>query len=311
MLNRQKASAEYIQQLLSRSPMPRNQVAALSGLTNTYIRDLEKGVVVNVAREKLISLAVAFNLDLIETDRMLNVFDRASLTVDDIPIFIQTTVKGHITSALLPVRDRYSLDLMMLSTERIPGRHVLVSTEPTVSLRAEGHRKYSERLLSSMHPIYNDLVESIGRKRREAVEANLASHRVEQYICHNCLKDYMRNCSDPIEKQWRIKHIAKIIDFVERFPNWHFYLVESCPTFTFVLKTPDPETGEKDKFLMTSLPPHRFQGKRTGKLTGFATDNQVIINNFKDEIEGIQKAVIKKYIDKKKLIDFLINVQNS
>lgn len=309
MLNRQEASAEYIQQVLARSPMPRNQVAAISGLTNTYIRDLEKGIIANVAREKLISLAVAFNLDLTETDRMLNVFDRASLTVDDIPIFIQTTEKGHITSALLPVRDRYSLDLMILSTERIPGRQVLVSSEPTVGLRAEGHRKHSERLLSSMHAIYNDLVEAIGRKRREAIEANLASHTVEQYICPKCLEDYVRHCSDPVEKQWRIKHIANVIDFVEQYPNWHFNLVNSCPTFTFTLKVPDPKTGEKDKFLMTSLPPHRFQGKRTGKLTGFATDNPVVIKNFKDEIEGIKKVVIKKYLDRKKLVAFLMAIQ--
>ncbi len=309
MLNRQEASAEYIQELLAKSPMPRNQVATISGLTNTYIRDLEKGIIANVAREKLISLAVAFKLDLIETDRMLNIFDRASLTVDDIPIFIQTTEKGHITSALLPAGDRYSLDLMMLSTERIPGRHVLVSSEPTVSLRAAGHRQYSERLLSLMHPIYNDLVEAIGEKRREAVEANLASHTVEQYICPKCLEGYIRHCSDPVEKRWRVKHIGNVIDFVEQFPNWHFNLVESCPTFTFMLKIPDPKIGEKDKFLMTSLPPHRFQGKRTGKLTGFATDNQVVIKNFKDEIEGIKKVVIKKYRDRNKLVAFLKAIQ--
>ena len=308
MPSRQEASAEYIQQLLSKSPMPRNQIAAISGLTNTYIRDLENGIIANVAREKLISLAVAFNIDLIETDRMLKVFDRASLTVDDIPIFLQTAEKGQFTSALLPLRDRYSLDLMMLSTERIPGHQMLVSSEPPVSLQAEGHRKYSERFLSSTHKIYNDLVEAIGRERWKVLEASLTSHTVEQYICPNCLKDYVHICSDPVEKQWRIKHIGNVIEFLEQFPSWDFKLVESCPTLIFMLKIPD--TAEKDKLLMmVSLPPHRFQGKRTGKLTGFATDNQVVIKNYKVEIEAIKKTVIKKYQDRKQLIAFLKNIQ--
>ena len=290
--------------------MPRNQVAAISGLTNTYIRDLEKGIIANVAREKLISLAVAINLDLIETDQMLNVFDRAPLSVGDISIFLQTSEKGHITSALLPVRDRYSLDLMMLSAERIPGQHIVVSSEPTVCLRADGHRKYSERRLCKTHSIYGELVEAIGRERLKALETNLASYPAEQYICPKCLEDYIKLCDDPVEKEWREKHIRNVIDFLMRFPNWNFYLVETCPTFIFVLKIPAPETGENDKILITRLPPHRFQGKRIGKLTGFTTDNQVVIQNFKDEIEGIRGVIIKKYLDRKKLIDFLKNLIN-
>jgi transcriptional regulator with XRE-family HTH domain len=90
VIDRQEASAEYICKLLAQSPMPRNQVAALSGLTNTYIRDLERGIIANVGRDKLISLSVALNLDLIETDQMLKIFDRSPLSLDDIGIFLQT-----------------------------------------------------------------------------------------------------------------------------------------------------------------------------------------------------------------------------
>ena len=300
-----EASAEYIRQLLSKSPMPRNQVAAISGLTNTYICDLEKGIIANVARTKLISLAVALNLNLVETDQMLNVFDRAALTRDDIPIFLETTEKRHISSALLPVRDRYSLDLMMLSAEKIPGEHVLVSSEPTVCLRAEGHRKYSERRMAAAHPIYDELVETIGRERRAALERNLEEHLFTQYICPSCLEDYIRRCQDDIERGWRLKHIENVIEFLERFSNWHFYFINTCPTFNFVLKTPAPKTGENEKLLITRLAPHRFQGKRSGKLTGFTTDNQVVIQNFKEEINGIKNVVIPEYRDRKKTVAFL------
>ncbi|MCB2191801.1 MAG: helix-turn-helix transcriptional regulator [Deltaproteobacteria bacterium] len=308
MYDRKQASAEFIQKLLAQSPMPRNQVAVISGLSNTYIRDLEQGIIANVARDKLIALAVALNLDLGQTDQMLNIFDRAPLSLQDIPIFLATAEKGTITSALLPVRDRYSLDLMMLAAERLPGPHVVVSSEPTVCLRAPGHRLYSERRLAETHPIYGELVETIGRERRQVMEKNLAQHPVEQYICKKCLEDYLLLCEDPVEKKWRVKHLRNVMACVERFAKWKFLLINSCPTFSFVLKAPDPSTGESDKLLITRLAPHRFQGTRTGKLTGFTTDNQVIIQNFKDELRGLAGAVHREYLDRNNLLDYLDNL---
>ncbi|MGD9123840.1 MAG: helix-turn-helix transcriptional regulator [Desulfarculaceae bacterium] len=308
MYDRKQASAEYIRGLLANNPMPRNQVAVISGLSNTYIRDLEQGIIANVARDKLISLAVALNLDLNETDNMLNVFDRAPLSLKDIPIFLATAEKGTITSVLLPVRDRYALDLMMLSAERIPGRHVVVSSEPTVCLRAKGHRMYSERRLVARHPIYGELVEAIGRKRLQALEQNLASHQVEQYICRDCLEDYLRLSVDPIEREWRVKHLQNVRDFLHRYDNWKLFLINSCPTFSFVMKMPMAGTGENDKLLITQLPRHRFQGQRTGKLTGFTTDNQVVIQNFKDELQGLVGTIHSQYLDRKNLREYLDNL---
>ena len=305
MFDRKQASAHFVTELLAKSPMPRNQVAVISGLSNTYIRDLEQGVIANVAREKLIALSVALNLDLVRTDRLLNVFDRAPLSLHDIPIFLQTAEKGTITSALLPVRDRYSLDLMMLAAERLPGRHVVVSTEPTVCLRAPGHRLYSERRLVEHHLIYGELVEAIGRERRLALERNLARHQVENYLCRDCLEEYLDLCKDPEEKKWRVRHLTNVLEFLDRYPNWKLYLTNSCPTFSFVLKSPDPKTGQGEKLLITRLSPHRFQSRRTGKLTGFTTDNQVVIQNFKEELSGLRETIDPLYGDPDRLKQYL------
>ena len=230
--------------------------------------------------------------------------------MQDIPIFLATAEKGNITSALLPVRDRYSLDLMMLSAERLPGRHVVVSSEPTVCLRAEGHRLYSERRLVEQHPIYGELVEAIGRERLRALEGNLAAHPVENYICRHCLEDYLRHCGDPAERQWRIKHLEKVRDILMRYDNFKLFLINSCPTFSFVLKMPLPETGENEKLLITRLPPHRFQSPRTGKLTGFTTDNQVVIQNFQDELRGLAGTVHQELLDRDKLLVYLGSLIN-
>jgi len=160
-----------------------------------------------------------------------------------------------------------------------------------------------------MHIIYHELVEAIGRERRKAVEANLAAYAMDVYVCSNCLQEYIRYCNDPIEKSWRIKHIKTIIEFIEKFDNWHFRLTESCPTFCFILKIPAPHTKKKNQCILTNLPRHQFQTKIGGKLTGFVTDNPVFIENFINELIRVEQVVLEEYFDRRKLIDFLTNVQ--
>ncbi|MEE9497016.1 MAG: helix-turn-helix transcriptional regulator, partial [Desulfobacterales bacterium] len=152
---KQKVSADHVKMLLKRSRMPRNQVAAISGLSNAYIRVLEHGESASVAREKLINFAVALNLDLHETDDLLTVFDRTKLTVDDIPNFINTSKQMRISSALLPLRDVFIIELMFLSIEWVPGHNLVVNDRPTAALRPEGYRTHSCADMENTHPIHN------------------------------------------------------------------------------------------------------------------------------------------------------------
>ncbi len=56
-------------------------------------------------RRKLLRLAVALNMNLNRIDEMLRVFDRASLSPDDIDGFIESAHKRKTTTALFPLRD--------------------------------------------------------------------------------------------------------------------------------------------------------------------------------------------------------------
>ena len=76
MDSREKACVDFVKAIINKCPMPRNQIAKLSGLTNTYIRDLENGRYDSVRRKKIIALAMAVNLDLNETDELLKLFER-------------------------------------------------------------------------------------------------------------------------------------------------------------------------------------------------------------------------------------------
>ena len=87
MLNREFSGAKMVRELTSKSALPRNQIATMSGLTNTYLRDMEQGNAKNVNRERIISLGVALSLKLEQIDLLLKAFDRNPLSDDDIPLF--------------------------------------------------------------------------------------------------------------------------------------------------------------------------------------------------------------------------------
>jgi transcriptional regulator with XRE-family HTH domain len=295
----------YIANLLDQSPVSRNQIAAISGLSNPYLRELEQGHIANVGREKLIAFAVALNLDLRTTDEMLGIFDRAGLSEQDIPLFLEVSKKCRISAALHPVKDDFTFDLVIFAAEQIAGDHVLVSPRPAACLRPEGHRLYTEKDLVQDHPLYGPLVETITLERRRNLMFQLIDHPVEQYICKKCLEDYITRCSDPLEKAWRIKHIKNTMQFIDSYSRFRFFLTTECPSFSFIIKTPKNNSAHTEKLILTALAPHRFQVKTTGLLSGFATDNQAVVLNFKKELKSIQATVVEAFTEKDKLLNFL------
>ncbi len=297
--------AEFVTSLMEQVSLPRNQIAAQSGLSNTYIRDLEQGRILNVGREKLIAFGVATNISLQKMDELLEVFDRARLSESDIPHFVDTAQRKRFTSALLPVKDDFTLGLAMLASELKPGPHVVVSSEPTVCLRLEGHRLYTQRRLVESHPIYGPLVETIGRERFQALVANLGSHPVDNYLCRSCLEDYIRTCADPQERAWRVKHLQNVAWFIQNSPRWNLFLTNACPTFSFTLKQGQQGGKQPNRLIITRQPPHRFQGPRSGKLAGFVTSNEVMVEHFKSELGSLQPSILDEYRDRERLVDYL------
>lgn len=299
------ARSLFIQDLLHKSPLSRNQIASISGLSNPYILDLEKGAIANVGRDKLIALAIALDLGLNEIDEMLNVFDRAPLGVDDIPLFLDTAERIHISSALHPVRDSFTFDLVLLSVERREGCHVIVSPRPASCLRVEGHRSYAEKELLARHPLYGGLVEAIVKERKHRLLLNLSHYPVEQFVCKECLTDYIERCRDPREREWRLKHIRSAINLIETYENFRFHLITECPSFIFVLKSPTASDLDADTLVIANIPPHRYQVTSSGVLAGFTTENPAVIVNFKKELQAIKDTVIEDFEDRRCLVTFL------
>ena len=290
---------------MDKIPKPRNQVASISGLSNAYIRELERGAFTKVGREKLISLAVALDLNLSETEELLAIFDGSKLTKDDIPMFLETAERGRISSALYPISSAISQLLLFPSVEKIPGHLIIVADRPTGILRAEGHRTYIERHTAKAGSIYCDLMEAVIRRRKHYLVKKLEEYPVDQYICREILDDYVSKCDDIKEREWRVRHIENLLWHLKNYDNFALYLTKVSANFAFTLNLPAESEKETAKLLFVAKQLQFLREPRSGRLTGFATDNQIVIQNFKKEVEFIKETVIEEFLDRRKLENYL------
>ena len=305
MNDRQEAKANYISELLTSLPNPRNQIASISGLTNTYIRDLEQGNIVNVPREKLIALAMAINLDLNETNQLLRVFDRASLSTDDVDFFANALDKMKLTSAVYPICDYYSYELACASIEQHPGNQIIVNDRPTNSLKEPGHRSYSEAAVGDQHEIILKFTEKIGIKRRQILEKVASKHVVEHIIFRENLENYLLQCEDKTERRWRKHHLANLVYMIKTYPNFKLYLVETASSLLFTIKYAIKSKTKSPMLTYCAIGSHRHAIWQSRRLTGFATASTVLIQNFEREAKDIQRYVDQRYSSPSKIIQYL------
>lgn len=301
-ISRQR-KADFICELILSSKMPRNQIAAAAGLTNTYIRDLEQGNIRNVDRRKLLRLAAALNMNLNRIEEMLTIFDRASLSSEDIEVFIESSNKRQITTALYPLRDFYAYELAVYAMELIPGNLILVNDRPSVCLREPGHRTFSDSSLVKEHHLYAELLETIGKVRRNQFEKSLRKNRIIHYICRQCLEDYVKNCENETEKSWRKKHLKNLLEYHRRYPKLEVYLTGVCSYMLFSIK--EPKIGNDVQFNFCAKPGHYLPGDRPGRLTGFSTNNPVMLQTFQEELGSIKNSTLPEFLERKAIEQYL------
>lgn len=295
--------AEFICELIAESQIPRNQIAAAAGLTNTYIRDLEQGNIANVDRRKLLRLAVALNINLNRIDELLRVFDRAALSSDDIESFIESAHKRKTTTALFPLRDFYAYELAVYGMEYLPGNQIMVNDRPTVCLRELGHRTFTDSRLVEAHPLYAELLESIGKVRREQLEQNLLQYKVTHYICRDCIEDYVRSEGHEEEAHWRRKHVANLLDLHRKYPNMEVHITGVCSYMLFSIK--EPQDGSNTQFNFCAKPGHYVPGERPGRLAGFSTCNPVVLKTFEDELQSIIQWTLPEFSSRQAVEEYL------
>lgn len=305
MESSKQRSAAHINKLLADAVLPRNQIATISGISNTYIRDLQKGNIAKVSRSKLVALAVALNLRLVEIDELLVVFRQPPLSPDDVDLFIEKFDSRKFTTAIIPIRDFFAYELMTNAITQIPGEQIIVNDRPALSLRAQGHRSYTDANLVESHPMYGELVEAIGRKREQTMANSLFQWEATHYICKDCLEDYVRLCSDREEQKFRARHIRNMLNYVRTFPKLHIHLTGICSSHLFTLKYPSDPQKHDVTISFSARPGHFVKHDRSGRLSGFATKNPVMIRNFEAELKSIKASVLEAFADLRALEAYL------
>lgn len=305
MTEQVQKSATFFTRLLEDAVLPRNQIATISGISNTYIRDLENGNIVKASRTKLIAVAVALNLRLNEIDELLIVFGLTPLSKDDVDLFMTKFGQRKFTTAIIPIRDFFAYELMTNSMKQVPGEQIIVNDRPTLSLRAPGHRSYSDENLVKSHPMYGELVEAIGKVREQTLANNLFHHKEYHYICKHCLEDYLKICPDAKEQSFRAQHIKNMLNYIRTFPNLKVYLTSICSSHLFTLKYPSTSELTGPSLCFSARPGHFVKHDRAGRLSGFATINPVMVKNFEEELKSIKSSTIEQYEDESRMEGYL------
>jgi len=274
--------------------IPRNQIANISGLTNTYIRDLEQGNIANVSRDKLLKFSTAVGLDLETIDDLLTVFDRSKLTTDDIPLFIENAKKQKPSSSLHTARDFFGYELLLLATESLSGPKVINTNHPSVILQPEELRMAFLEKNPRHHPIHNELRRAIGRERKENLIRQLEKYDMHHYISKQALEHYILSCCDPRERRLKAEHLLNIRDFIAAYPRFKCHLTDRETGFNCLLKYSETQGGTERVFFYThdiSL----LQRQLTGQIIGFYTGNKVIIEQFKKDVDIVRNGILYEY----------------
>jgi transcriptional regulator with XRE-family HTH domain len=310
MNSKQSRRAEFFTQMIKRTDLPRNQIASLSGITNTYIRDMELGSFNNVSRVKLITLSICMNMTLDETDEMLTHFDRAMLSEEDIQIYINAAKQIKPSSVMHPVRIITTYELLMLAAEMLDGPKVMTGSHPTAVLQVEGHRAYKIKSFGKIHPLYLPLIEEIGNERRRLLTSQILKNRMDHFIDLSSLKNYVGACQDPVEKKYRQKHLEAIMLYLNNYPNFHYHITEHYPgAFSYLLKFSEKKAG-RVFFASHSLHEHGHTGARADKVLGLYTANKNIITQFKKDLEFDKAQTLEEYADRDRLISLLQAIKN-
>jgi hypothetical protein len=92
---------------------------------------------------------------------------------------------------------------------------------------------------------------------------------------------------------------------VTNFENFNLHLSETCSKFNFTIKIPTPDSGLTQKLIFMGKSPHNNSRDGFDRLSGFATENQLVISNFKEGLESIKNRVIDELEDPRNLVSFL------
>jgi hypothetical protein len=298
----------YVRPLMEKSFMNRYQIAKISGLAHSHIKGLEDGVIENPKRASIVPLGVALNLGLKEIDDLLEFFGQPKLTQKDARLFIELAEKRELTKTLQPLYGQnISLDLLLISMEKIEGELVVFNDKLPLALRPTGHPSFLYGFTDN--PVYSHIVEELHKTRVTTLMTNLANSNYSHYITKSLLTKYIKLSSNTKFRDYMIDHILNLIDILDH-DNFNFNILKSGPLFRFAIKYPVIDKISKKLFFVGhALYENEDQGEyRESWLRGYATDDENLVKQFDQEYKKFLLLVDEKVSDKESIKEFMLKL---
>lgn len=299
---------KYIKDLMDKSFMNRHQIAKIAGLANSHVKGLEDGVIVNPKRSSIVHLGVALNLGLKEIDSLLEFFGQSELTNEDDHLFVEVAERRELTKTLQPLYGQnISLDLLLISMEKIKGDLLVFNDKLPLSLRPRGYTSCLYGLEDNA--VYSHIIEHIQEKRMQYLKENIKENKFNHFTTKQLLIKYIQKSSIEKYRKFLIDHILTFIDFLD-YDNFNFNIIKGCPLFRFAIKYRlSSENKLSGKLFFVGHAPDEDGGysEYKGKwLRGYATDDDNLVQQFYQEYRKFE--IDTKLCEKEKVKEFIIKL---
>jgi transcriptional regulator with XRE-family HTH domain len=299
--------------ILSSHGITLNELAKISGISNTYFNFIKSGKIKNPGREKIMAVAIGLNYSLEEIDKLLRHNDYKEVAEKDFDIFIAFAKSRDITG-FQPLYENINYPMYLLALDNLPGNKLVINKKPSSTLESPEYLSYRDELRSreTTSPIYGKLKTAILLERKKLLNKLLDKYQLQYLVCDKCLISYInRSKNSDKEKQFIKEHIGELIKYLDH-SNYHFNIIKQCPRLRCIMKILSDKRGGKNKLIYTGYGEHRhavenIHGKKSrDRLFGMATDSNKFLDHFRIEYEDLEKNFIRhEYSNSKKMQDYL------
>lgn len=296
-----------------------NELAKISGISNTYFNYIKAGKIKNPGRGKIIAIAIGLNYSLEEIDKLLRHNDYKEVSEKDFDIFIASAKNRDITG-FQPLYENINYPMYLLALDNLAGNKYVVNKKPSATLESPEYLTFRDKLRSreKINPIFSELKKAIHLERKGLLDKMLEKNEIHYLVCNECLSSYVeRSKNSTKEKQFIKSHFEELVKYMDH-PNYYFNIIEQCPRLRFIMKIlPDNRNG-KNKLIYTGYGEHRHTNKMSNKknlpdrLFGMATDSSKLLEHFRIEYDVLEKNFIEhEYSNSKKMQHYLKRIINS
>lgn len=293
---------QLLNSIIENSGLNLHNINQASGISNTYLAKLTKGLINRPGKNKIASILLALNYSISGINEVLLSYNYQPLHQHDITGILKNNSGRKIEGGNLPQYDHIYFDLFLVALERLGGVKMLVKNRPSgafMPLELYMTKEFPHEENDAATIFRYHLTEALVKERSQLFLQNCKSgNRVVAYICTCCFNEYLgrhigedARRQNPRKAQLVSQYIANALSLSLKHPQLHqMYIMERCPYFHFQIQ--DSE-GKSPKVSYTGRKMHQFNNQYDKKIVeGFTTDLAHMVGLFKQELTMCHEALL-------------------